>query len=412
MEARYRSFLRSAAALFLLLWMTLAPSSISAQTVVTGEVSGAVIDTSGAVVVGATVQLTDTDTGYDQKVVTGSTGSFRFVSLKPGVYRLKGSSSGFQSSTRNVIVQLGQVINATLSLGVGQVVESVQVTTESPLLQTENANLTTTFNQVQVDQLPNPGGDITYYANLAPGIAMNTSGNGYGNFTAFGLPSTSNLFTENGNDENDAFLNLNNSGSSNLLLGKNEVQEVAVVTNGYTGQYGRQAGAVVNYTTKYGTNQYHGDATYDWNGRYLNANEWFNKQAGNPTPFANNNQWSADFGGPIIKNKTFFYTDTEGLRYILPAAQDVYFPTAAFQSAVLANIAATSPAQLPFYTQMMNLYKNAPSFAGALPFSRSPAANGGDTTGGCEDLAGTAGFGGSMYSSRKALSNCRRIVVS
>ena len=99
----------------------------------------------------------------------------------------------------------------------------------------------------------------------------NSTGGGFGNFEAFGLPATANLFTINGNDYNDAFLNLNNSGSSNLLLGGNELQEVAVVSNGYTGQYGRQAGAQVDYTTKSGGNAFHGDAVYNWTGRELNA---------------------------------------------------------------------------------------------------------------------------------------------
>ena len=126
----------------------------------------------------------------------------------------------------------------------------------------------------------------------------NSTGGGYGNFSAFGLPATSNLFTINGNDYNDAFLNLNNSGSSNLLLGGNELQEVAVVSNGYTGQYGRQAGAQVDYTTKSGTNAFHGDAVYDWTGRALNANDPLNKAFGGTRPFENNNQWAAGLGGP------------------------------------------------------------------------------------------------------------------
>jgi hypothetical protein len=131
----------------------------------------------------------------------------------------------------------------------------------APLLQTEDANISTTFNERQILSLPAPGGDITTYAQTAPGVLMNTGGT-YGNFSAFGLPATSNLFTENGNDENDPFLNLNNSGSSNLLLGQNEVQEVAVVSNGYTAQYGRQAGVQVDYTTKSGGNAFHGDAAF------------------------------------------------------------------------------------------------------------------------------------------------------
>ena len=123
------------------------------------------------------------------------------------------------------------------------------VTEQGALLQTEDANISSNFDTNQIQNIPNPGGDITYVAQTAPGVTMNNStGGGYGNFSAFGLPGTSNLFTVNGNDYNDAFLNLNNSGSSNLLLGGNELQEVAVVSNGYTGQYGRQAGAQIDYT--------------------------------------------------------------------------------------------------------------------------------------------------------------------
>src|SRR5258708_7409599 len=145
---------------------------------------------------------------------------------------------------------------------------------------------------------------------------MNTStGGGFGNLPAFGLPAKANLFTINGNDYNDPFLNLNNSGASNLLLGSNEVQEVAVVSNGYTGQYGRQAGAQVDYTTKSGGNAFHGDAVYYWNGSALNANDPFLNAGGQPRPFENNNQWAVSLGGPIKKDKAFFFDNTEGLRY-------------------------------------------------------------------------------------------------
>jgi len=170
----------------------------------------------------------------------------------------------------------------------------------------------------------------------SPGVTMNTSnGGGYGNFTAFGLPATANLFTINGNDYNDPFLNLNNSGASNLLLGSNEIQEVAVVSNGYTGQYGRQAGAQVDYTTKSGTPSFHGDAVYYWNGSTLNANDFFLNQAGEARPFENNNQWAASLGGPIKKDKAFFFINTEGLRYTFGSSNQVFVPTQGFQSYVL-----------------------------------------------------------------------------
>lgn len=381
------------AMLFALFAFAASTSTLFAQSVVTGDVQGTITDPTGAVVPGAKVELKSSATGFDKAQTTGGNGEFRFSLLKPGAYTLTVSSSQFSSATRNIDVQLGQVTNASLALAVGSSTTTVEVSSQAPLLQTENANITSTVDARAVQELPNPGGDITFYANVTPGVTMNTSGGGYGNFSAFGLPGTSNLFTENGNDENDPFLNLNNSGSSNLLLGKNEVQEVAVVTNGYTGQYGRQAGAAINYTTKSGTNQFHGDATWDWNGRWMNANDWFANHYGTPRPFANSNQWGADFGGPIKKNKTFFYIDTEGLRYILPSEQDVYFPTPAFASSLLANIGAVSPAQLPYYTKLMSLYQGSPAYGSLQSFNASPAATqGGDTTGGCEDLS-APGFG-------------------
>ncbi|HWO35915.1 MAG TPA: TonB-dependent receptor, partial [Candidatus Acidoferrum sp.] len=204
-----------------------------------------------------------------------------------------------------------------------------------------------------------PGNDLSYVAQTAPGVIQNTQG-GNGNFSAYGLPATSNLFTLNGQNENDPFLNLNNSGATNLLLGNNDVQEATLVTNGYSGEYGTLAGANVNYVTKSGGNSFHGNALYWWNGRILNANSYFNNQNGTPRPFVNANQWAASIGGPIKKDKTFFFVDTEGLRFVLPTSTNVRIPSLQFEAATLANLASVSPASVPFYQQLFNLYNNAP----------------------------------------------------
>ena len=374
----------------------LGSSMLLAQNIVTGGISGTVTDPSGAVVPNAKITLKNNATGESQTTNTSSTGLFNFPLLKPGAYTMNISQSGFRSLTQSVDVELGQVTPANIKLVVGNTSETVEVTGTAPLLQTEDANISTTYTPVQIENLPNPGGDITSYAQTAPGVQMNTGGS-YGNFSAFGLPSTSNLFTLNGNDENDPFLNLNNSGSSNLLLGQNEVQEVAVVSNGYTGQYGRQAGVQVDYTTKSGSNAFHGNASYWYNSTGFNANDWFLKEGQvanglpNQAPFAVANQWAGSVGGPIKKDKLFFYVDQEGLYYALPSTQRVFFPTTAFSSAILSNIGATQPAELPYYTSLMNLYKNAPSFGSATPLGAGNPFD--STTFGCGDFAGTAGFG-------------------
>jgi hypothetical protein len=363
-----------------------------AQNIVTGGISGTVTDPTGAIVPGAKVTLKSTNTGETQTSSTGSGGLFSFPLLKPGTYSVNVSQPGFNTENETVEVQLAQITTVNLKLVVGNASETVEVSGAAPLLQTEDANISTTFNERQILSLPAPGGDITTYAQTAPGVLMNTGGT-YGNFSAFGLPATSNLFTENGNDENDPFLNLNNSGSSNLLLGQNEVQEVAVVSNGYTAQYGRQAGVQVDYTTKSGGNAFHGDAAFWYNSSMFNANDWFQKNAeissGTPNqqPFAVNHMWAGSVGGPIVKDKLFFFVDQEGLYYALPSEQHVYLPTTAFQNAILSNITATNPSQLPFYQNLMHLYANSPAQAAAQPIP-------GDPTQGCGGgFTAIAGFG-------------------
>src|SRR6202795_3980070 len=315
-----------------------------AQTIVTGGFSGTITDPTGATVSGAALTLTSNTTGDTYSTVSSPTGGYVFSLLKPGDYTLTTKKDGFRTPTQKVTVLLGQNFTVNFAMELGDTTTTVEVTGEGNLLQTENANIATTFDTRTVQSIPNPGNDITYIAQTAPGVAMNTSsGPGYGNFSAFGLPGTSNLFTVNGNDYNDPFLNLNNSGASNLLLGGNEMQEVAIVANGYTGQYGRQAGAQVDYSTKSGGNAYHGDLVYYWTGRELTANDPINKLFGGTRPFENNNQWAAAFGGPIKKDKAFFYVNTEGIRYIFGSIHTPSAPTPAFESYVLGNVAADGP---------------------------------------------------------------------
>jgi hypothetical protein len=168
----------------------------------------------------------------------------------------------------------------------------------------------------------------------------------------------------------DPYLNLNNSGATNLALGANELQEATVVNNGYSAQFGRQAGSQINYTTKYGTNSFHGNLAYWWNGSVLNANNWFNNNAGVKKSRSNSNQWAASLGGPIVKDKTFFFIDTEGLRVVIPTSVQTFIPTPGFQSAILAGLpAAGAASSVPFYQQIFSIYNNARGAAGAVPLN-------------------------------------------
>jgi len=347
--------------LALLVFAAVTAPSLMAQSLVSGDLTGTVTDPSGAVVSGATVTLKSDATGATRTTTTNATGAYRFALLPPGNYSVSVTAQGFSKADTNVSVNVGQATIGDVKMTVGAASQTVEVTSAAPLVQADNADLSTNFNQALIANQPNGGNDITYVAQTAPGVAMNT-GQGYGNFSSYGLPSTSNLFTVNGENDMDPYLNLNNSGATNLTLGKNDIQEATVVNNAYSGQYGQQAGAQVSYVTKSGTNQYHGNAEYWWTGRALDANDWFNNLNGTPRPFANNNEWAASFGGPIKKDKTFFFADTEGIRYIVPSSQPVFAPSPNFAAATLANLAANDPSAVPLYTKLFQLYQSAPGY--------------------------------------------------
>ncbi len=362
---RFKSFYVLMALLLAICLM--APTAFG-QSLVSGDLVGTVTDPSGAVVSNATVTLKSNATGETRTTSTNSSGLFRFSLLSPESYTVTVTAQGFSTTSSVFTVNVGQSTVANMKMAVGASSTTVEVTGAPPLVQTDNANLSTNFNQNIIQNQPNGGNDLTYIAQTAPGVTMNT-GQGYGNFSAYGLPATSNLFTVNGENDMDPYLNLNNSGATNLTLGKNEVQEATVISNAYSGQYGQQAGAQINYVTKSGTNQYHGDVLYQWTGRALDANDWFNNHTSpqTPRPFANNNYWGANFGGPIKKDKLFFFVDYEAVQYIVPSTQPVYAPTPAFEQATLANLQATSPAEVALYQRMFNLYNSAKGYPGSNP---------------------------------------------
>ena len=358
-----------------------------AQTTTTGELSGVVTDPSGAVLTNASVTLTNLASGATQNTQANATGFYRFSLLQPGSYKVSASANGFQAVQKQVEVGLGSSASANLQLGLGAGKETVEVSGTVNGVETEDANLNTNFEAKQIELLPNPGNDMSAVAMTAPGAVMNTAGGsmfGGGNFEVYGLPATSNLFTVDGANDNDPYFNVNNSGATNLTLGLNDVQESAVVANGYSGSYGGLAGANINFVSKSGGNKLHGNLEYWWNGTVLNANEYFRNQQGAARAPVNANQFAGSIGGPIKKDKAFFFFDYEALYLAIPSPVPVNVPTPAFQSAVLGNLAANGlSASLPFYNQAFSLYNRLPQ-ANATPVN--------DGIGGCSDVTTVNGI--------------------
>jgi hypothetical protein len=356
-----------------------------AQSTTTGGIAGTVTDQTGAVIGGAMVTLHNLDNGSTQTETTNDTGVYQFTLLTPGNYTVQATTAGLSSDVTRVNVLIGAPSNINIVAKVQAQAQVVEVAAAAGGVNTENADLTDTFSTHQIQELPMPGGDLTTVAFGVAGVVMSTGG-GYGNFSSHGLPGTSNLFTMNGDDYNDPYLNLNNSGASNLLLGQTEVAEATVTQNGYSVQYGRQAGAQVNFVTKGGTNQFHADLLFNFNNHLMNANDFFANSTGTPRPYSVSRQWGADIGGPIIKNKLFFYSDAEGIYYALPTVSTVVIPSMQLENYILGNINAAS---VPTYQKAFSVY-NVGYSRGAVPITTG--------SGPLQDATGNLGCGGTTAS--------------
>ncbi len=327
-----------------------------AQSNISGDIVGTVTDSSGAVLPNAQVSVTSDARGEMKNVVTDKAGNFRVPLLSPGKYKVSVTSAGFQTSTVETNVASGVISSVAVKLTVGQASTTIEVTGGAgQLLHVDDAQMSTTFDMEQIQALPNPGNDLTFVAQTAPGAVMNTQG-GYGNFSTNGLPATANTFTVNGGYEGDPYLNLNNSGATNLLLGNNDVEAVSVITNSYDAAFGGLGGAQVNETSRSGSNKWHGNAVYWWNGRVMNANSFFNKQLGSPRNFDNANQYAASIGGPLKRDKIFGFVDLEGIRVIIPNRSTSYGPSPSFQAAILDG--AGGPNDTVTYAPYGNLADN------------------------------------------------------
>jgi hypothetical protein len=355
------------------------------QTMAQGETTSAIVgrvtDQTQAAVAGATVTIASQETGLQRISKTDDAGQFSFPQLKPGTYSVKVEAAGFAAAQNdNVSSGLGQKQTINFTLKLAQSNQAIEVGGTPPLINPGNANTSTNLNAPALQNLPNPGGDLTYPIQFSAGALINTAGsgndfvggtNGYGNVQFNGLPALSNGYIVDGLETNDPLTNLNSGLSTNLVLGLNSISEMTVNTLSYSVDQGRYGASQVNYVTKSGTNQFHGNLYEIWNGADLNSSDYFtNATPGNHKPRSTVNHFGGSLGGPIYRNKAFFFFDSEWVRIALPIVTATTVPTAAFQNYVLAQlplggkdfitgaIYPGSPQLVPFYQKMFSLYGN------------------------------------------------------
>jgi hypothetical protein len=376
---------------------------VMAQGETTSAIVGSVMDTTGAAIRWATVSVISSENGMKRSVKTEDSGRFSFPQLKPGIYSVKAEADRFEAQqSNNVAAGLGQKQTVDFKLNIASASESVLVRDQVPLVNPENPNTSTTLTARSIENLPNPGGDMTYPLQFAAGALVNTAGssndfvggtNGFGNVQFNGLPSLSNGYIVDGLETNDPLTNLNSGLSTNLVLGLNSIAEVTVNTLSYAVDQGRYGASQINYVTKAGTNRFHGNIYELWNGSKFNATDFFtNATAGNHKPRSTVNHFGGSLGGPIAHDRLFFFFDSERVRIALPIVSATTVPTPAFQDHVLQQLprggvdAITGSTYQPapqlvlFYKKLFSLYGNTagtPLAVLGCPFNSDGTAAGG-----------------------------------
>jgi len=308
----------------LLLSLLLAATFASAQTF-RGSILGTVTDTSGAVLPGATVKVKNAGTGLERTTQTTAEGNYTISELPIGTYGVTVSQAGFQTSvTSNVIVDVATERRVDISLKPGQVADTVEVTGEAiAQVDTTSDELGGTLTAQTIANIPVNGRDYTKLIYLNPGVAgspdqISDSPGSFGTFSMNGSRGRSNNFLLDGTDMNDGYRNdpaINEAGvfgDPATILPIDAVGELRVLSN-YEAEYGRNSGAIVNIVTKSGTNQLHGSALEYYRSGALGARNYFNVDTQPKNPFTNN-QFGGSLGGPIVKDKAFFFVDYEGQR--------------------------------------------------------------------------------------------------
>ncbi|HXX23206.1 MAG TPA: TonB-dependent receptor [Terriglobia bacterium] len=299
-------------------FLLLMPSTLFGQ-VDTGAILGTVKDQSGGVIPGAKVTLTNTGTGISITTKTGSDGTFVFRPVKIGVYAVAAEYEGFRKTEQqNVRVDVQQQVVVDLTMLPGQLTQSVEVTGAPPALQTQDASVGQVVGTREVNDLPLNGRNFTFLAQLSAGVTtdqQDSRGLGAsGSFAANGERPAQNNYLLDGIDNNAGLVDFLNGTAFVVLPPIDAIQEFKIQTNDYSADVGRSAGAVLNATIKSGTNQIHGDVYEFVRNDIFDAANFFENAGGEKKGEYRLNQFGGSLGGPIRKNKTFFFGDYQGTR--------------------------------------------------------------------------------------------------
>ncbi|MEO6213933.1 MAG: TonB-dependent receptor [Vicinamibacterales bacterium] len=308
-----------------------APSPLEAQGA-NGTITGTISDESGAILPGATVTIKNEETGATREIVTGAGGSFRATDLPPGPYGVTASLTGFGTvARRGIVLTVGREAVVDLSLKVGQLNDVVTVIGEVSTVDTRTSSTGALISEAQIKNLPLNGRSFIELATLTPGVQLTTGGGrntsaGFGQkISVNGARYTQNLFTLDGTMMNDQF---NQAGSATgNMLGVEAIREFQVLTNSFSAEYGRHTGAVVNAATKTGTNSFRGSLFEFHRNEALDARRWEAEQNNLPKPDFQRNQFGFSLGGPVMRDRTFFFTNYEGLREALGVTRTFNVPS-------------------------------------------------------------------------------------
>ena len=294
-----------------------------------GAIVGIVQDNTGAVVPGANVTITNQGTGLTLTASTAPDGSYVFSPIKIGTYNIAVEKEGFAKATQtDIAVTVGSQVKANFSLTPGTVKQTVEVTAAIPLLETQTSSVGQSVTSQQVTDLPLNGRNYTFLARIVAGVTSNnTRVSGTGGFTANGLQWSHNSYILDGIDNNNNTVDYLNGTAYVALTPPDAIQEMKVQTSNFNAEYGRAGSAVLNATTKSGTNQFHGNVWEFLRNDALDANSFFNNRNRVQKPVLRQNQFGFTVGGPIRQNRTFFFGDYQGTLIRQQALRNPTVPT-------------------------------------------------------------------------------------